>query len=547
VLCLVDSKWVTSKTDHVLVLSGGQLLFVDTDMKECKRPLKDVLNCKDFAPFETLGEQLHLALLCTKAVLIVHVQPDETFARKQILSLDEDPLSFAVSGSSILLQYAKELERILLVTGKTQEQPRLDRIRTCSNSNLSYIEELQVFVFMLDHVSYFVPEKGPCDINTYKVKWKTSPKQLFVVDPYLIGLSDKGIEIHNYYMPNTVVQYEENMSAQVLACGTSDYVGLLHEITESLPWFFVVAQRVNKVSVCIMEQKPLDELCKTFVEANEYKLALSVCDVFIRRNYKRTVTTDEYITIQRERGYHLFLVEKNYKKAKRLFEKYDAPPQEVLLLFAELLHRQSIETLINLFKIDSNCTPCYWSLYMASAEETAISQPRMRELVKQLKVFMLFFLKTRQRLIDSIQACKQNLVVENPKPDDVLLDKTTETRLEHLTFLKMLYEIVFFHGCLILLMCKDQDAQLVLKEFHGMVAEENSLPASICEDLLNKYELYSILFQFLAAKKMYGKLLLCVKELYTSGRKPADTFSGDVKQHWVNETVRIAQDINSKT
>lgn len=330
-------------------------------------------------------------------------------------------------------------------------------------------------------------------MNSFKFKWSYPPRKIILVDPYIIGFGEKGIEMHHYYMPNVVWQFDENMSAQTLAGTTTEYVGLLKEITENMPSFFVIMQRQGKISMCKFEQTKLEDQCNIFIKANEYKLALNMCDAFIRRNYRKAVTTEEYVEIQRERGYHLFLVDKNYKKAKSIFEKYKVPPEEVLLLFAELLHKSNVEKLIEIYEIDCDSTPFFCSLY--SVEDAVIPANRMNELAKQIKVFLLFFLDKRKAIIEGMQEAKKNLFVGGSQNEELKIEKDVEKELEKLSFLKMLYEVVFFHGCLILIICQDPDASLVLKEFNKILSEENSLPPSICEDLLLKYDLIQLLFQ----------------------------------------------------
>lgn len=108
-------KWVMSKNDCLAILCNSQIYFYNPDKKTCEIPLKDTNTCKDFALFENNNEELCIAILCQKAVLIVQVQPDLTVSRKQLFSLDENPTNFAVCKTGLLLQYPKDLERILFL------------------------------------------------------------------------------------------------------------------------------------------------------------------------------------------------------------------------------------------------------------------------------------------------------------------------------------------------------------------------------------------------------------------------------------------------
>ncbi len=543
-IALVDMKWMDCRSDFLLLLSDYQIHFFNPDQKTCKRPLKDVTNCTNFVLFESAGEELQVALMCYKSVLIVSIQSDQTFTPKQIFSLDESPTGIAVSRSSVLLQYPKDLERIMLASAEANKTVETDKVRTGSQGNLLYAEELGVFAFLVDGVTYFLPEKGPFDINSFKLKWEVPPRKTLVVDPYIVGISDRGVEMHHYYMPNTAKQFDENMSTTFLAAAGSDYVGLLHEITDTMPSFYVAVQRAGRMVVCKFEQAALEEQCGWFVKSGEYKLALNICDVFTRRKYRRAVTAEEYVSVQRERGYHLFLVDKNYKKAKRIFEKYETPAQEVILLFAELLHKDSVERLMEMFHVDPKATPSYCSMY-SSEDASIVSAGRMKELAKQLKVFLLFFLEKRKQIIGQIQETKKRIIAD-PKASTrtEMIDPEEERRLEQFSFLKMLYEMVFFHGCLILLVCKDPDASLVLREFNGMLAEDNALPPVVCEDLLLKYELFQLLFQFLISKRLYARMFDFLREFHAGARKPAENFVGDAKQHWIAETAKYAQEVN---
>jgi len=70
----------------------------------------------------------------------------------------------------------------------------------------------------------------------------------------------------------------------------------------------------------------LEHQCKWLIELKQYNLGLNVCDLFIRRKYKKSVTKTEYEMIQREGGYHLFVLDKNHKKPKNIFKLQDNSP-----------------------------------------------------------------------------------------------------------------------------------------------------------------------------------------------------------------------------
>eukprot|EP00826_Nyctotherus_ovalis_P040201 TRINITY_DN3931_c0_g1_i16.p1 TRINITY_DN3931_c0_g1~~TRINITY_DN3931_c0_g1_i16.p1 ORF type:complete len:835 (-),score=239.29 TRINITY_DN3931_c0_g1_i16:148-2652(-) len=514
---LVDRMWLECRSDYLLIMSSGQLFFFNPDHKICRKPLVNVKDCTEFVLFEAANEELHLAVLAEKSVLIIQVQPNESFVTKQILSLDEAPISIAASSSSLLLQYTKDIERLML----DNQHLQVNKIRVSTATHIAYIHELQAFLLCAENVTYFIPQSGPFDVNAFKIRWHITPRRLVVVDPYLVAVGSERIEARNYYKPYGAVQMLDDVWTSAVA-GSSEYVGVAREVGDELPGLFMVMQGVGKAALGKLEQTKLEVQCKWFIEMKMYRLGLNICDAFIRRKYKKAVTENEYIGIQRERGYHLFVVDKNYKKAKKVFEKYGTPPEEVILLFAELLHKADVEKLVKLFSIGANSSVYHYCTY--SVEDGTVPANRMKELVSQLKIFLLFFMDKRKELAEKAASSKEEV--------------------EKWTFLKMLYEMVFFHGCLILIICKDPDASLVILEFNAMISEENSLPSAVCEDLLVKYGVFSLLFQFLISKKLFKRAAGYLKDFCQELPKPESNFVGSIKQYWLNETVKTAQTIS---
>ena len=515
---LIDRRWFECRSDFLLILSNGQLFLFNPDHKICKKPLTNIKDCTEFVLFEGSNEELMVGVLSEKSVLLIKVQPNESFTTTQILSLDESPIGIAACKSSLLLQYTKDIERIMIDNKYLQ----VNKIQTSSATNITYIGELQAFIFSVENTTYFIPEKGSFDVNILKIRWHITPRRLAIIDPYIIAIGSERIEVRNYYKPYGAVQLLDDIRATSITINSSEYIGISKDITDTLPELYLVMQNMGRIMLGKLEQAKLEDQCKWFIELKQYKLGLNVCDVFIRRKYKKSVTKSEYEMIQRERGYHLFVVDKNYKKAKKIFNKYSAPLQEVILLFAELLHKSDAEKLVKLFNIGSNSSVYHYCTY--SVEDAIVPVNRMKELISQLKIFLLFFMDKRKELEENINKDKEEI--------------------EKWTFLKMLYEMVFFHGCLILIMCKDPDASLVILEFNAMISEENSLPSAVCEDLLVKYGLFSLLFQFLISKKLYKKAAGYLKDFCHRLPKPESNFTGNIKQYWLNTTIKTAQVIN---
>jgi len=530
-------KWFNPNVDLLLILSNSQLFLYNLDKKESSRTLPDIGNCIEFTLFE--NENLFVALLCGKSIILASIQNDQEIVAKQIFSLDEIPISINISKNSIILQYFNDIERIIL-NNNEKGKNQIDKIKINSAHGIIYIQELEVYGFFSEGKSFFVPDKGPFDLLGINVKWNNIPYKIFVIDPYLIGLSEKGIEIHHYYKPHAITQFIENVGSNIVCSASSEFIGNTKEITDIMPALFLVVQRAGKITMCKFEQISLEEQCNFFVKYNEFKLALNTCDTFIHRKYKKSVTVEEYMEIQRERGCHLFVIEKNYKKAKKIFSKYEAPPEEIILLFAELLQKSDIEKLIKLFNIDAK-NPINNYLNFYSSEELIFPSTKISELSKQLKVFLLFFLEKRKQLTLKITKLRKDLLSSD---SGLNFDKNIELELEKNCFLKMLYEMAFFHGCLILIIKNDPDASLVENEFYSILNQENSLPSMICEELLIKYELFTLLFKFLISKKQYSRVFTYLKEFYQNMRKPAENYSGEIKQFWLNLQVKCAQEIS---
>lgn len=90
---------------------------------------------------------------------------------------------------------------------------------------------------------------------------------------------------------------------------------------------------------------------KSLIENEMYSTAMKICDFLINKNYER-LSQDEYQNFQKGRTFYCFFVKKDYKLCISLLKKVNVPPEEVILLFADLYPKVAIDQMIERFDIN---------------------------------------------------------------------------------------------------------------------------------------------------------------------------------------------------
>jgi hypothetical protein len=98
------------------------------------------------------------------------------------------------------------------------------------------------------------------------------------------------------------------------------------------------------------------------------------------KNYER-LSQDEYQNFQKGRAFYCFFVKKDYKLSISLLKKVNVPPEEVILLFADLYPKVAIDQMIERFGINIKEIPYLndqLSIYSPVMQSLKIDNSRKR-------------------------------------------------------------------------------------------------------------------------------------------------------------------------
>lgn len=82
-----------------------------------------------------------------------------------------------------------------------------------------------------------------------------------------------------------------------------------------------------------------------------YSTGLKICDFLLEHNFEGAISREQYMKLQKEKGFYNFVVKRRYGIAKDIFKEYKVPLSHVILLFADLFPESFIKKMINEFDV----------------------------------------------------------------------------------------------------------------------------------------------------------------------------------------------------
>ena len=96
------------------------------------------------------------------------------------------------------------------------------------------------------------------------------------------------------------------------------------------------------------------------IERKLYSTGLKICDFLLENNLESAssgLNTEQYVRLQKEKGYYNFIVKCRYALAKDIFKEYKVPLSHVIILFAKLYPEAFIKRMINMFDVQIKDIP----------------------------------------------------------------------------------------------------------------------------------------------------------------------------------------------
>ena len=152
------------------------------------------------------------------------------------------------------------------------------------------------------------------------------------------------------------------------------------------------------------------------IERKLYSTGLKICDFLLENNLEGAssgLNTEQYVRLQKEKGFYNFIVKCRYNIAKDIFKEYKVPLSHVIILFAKLYPESFIKKLINMFDVQINDIP-YNKLIDKTADSKEDKERRDLEQRAAMREFLTFFLKKRQELIQKMDDMSQQLRIQPP-------------------------------------------------------------------------------------------------------------------------------------
>jgi hypothetical protein len=96
------------------------------------------------------------------------------------------------------------------------------------------------------------------------------------------------------------------------------------------------------------------------IERKLYSTGLKICDFLLENNLESAssgLNTEQYVRLQKEKGFYNFIVKCRYGIAKEIFKEYKVPLSHVIILFARMYPESFIKKMINMFDVQINDIP----------------------------------------------------------------------------------------------------------------------------------------------------------------------------------------------
>ena len=105
------------------------------------------------------------------------------------------------------------------------------------------------------------------------------------------------------------------------------------------------------------------------IERKLYSTGLKICDFLLDNNFEGAssgLSKEQYVRLQKEKGFYNFIVKRRYAIAKEIFKEYKVPLPHVILLFAELYPESFIKNMISMFSVKVKDIPYHELLTFSS-------------------------------------------------------------------------------------------------------------------------------------------------------------------------------------
>jgi hypothetical protein len=137
------------------------------------------------------------------------------------------------------------------------------------------------------------------------------------------------------------------------------------------------------------------------IERKLYSTGLKICDFLIENNLEGASSRDQYMRLQKEKGFYNFVVKRRFAIAKDIFKEYKVPLAHVILLFAELYPESFIRNMIQKFDVKVKDIPYNELLKLGSRQLETQYQKRAldSEKLAGLREFLTYFLKKKQEIV----------------------------------------------------------------------------------------------------------------------------------------------------
>lgn len=109
------------------------------------------------------------------------------------------------------------------------------------------------------------------------------------------------------------------------------------------------------------------------IERKLYSTGLKICDFLLENNFEGAssgLNKDQYVKLQKEKGFYNFIVKRRFGIAKEIFKEYKVPLSHVIMLFAELYPESFIKNMINKFDVKVKDIPYHELLILSEAKGT---------------------------------------------------------------------------------------------------------------------------------------------------------------------------------
>jgi hypothetical protein len=119
---------------------------------------------------------------------------------------------------------------------------------------------------------------------------------------------------------------------------------------------YVLLARKNTNIKVLMKCTQIDPRLQVnmLIERKLYSTGLKICDFLLENNLESAssgLNTEQYVRLQKEKGFYNFIVKCRYALAKEIFKEYKVPLSHVIILFAKLYPEAFIKRMINMFDV----------------------------------------------------------------------------------------------------------------------------------------------------------------------------------------------------